>query len=104
MTAEDFILNNITTDFRLFNQFVTMDNALEAVSMAREEERIKLEGEKEKNTDHQMVLTGWKCPVCGRIHSPYIPICMFCNPSPSKDSIKLPDELTQPIDNSFNGK
>lgn len=103
MKAEEFIYKNLTYNYQAFNKYITVDNALKAVEIAREEERIILEYDKEKS-DNQITLTGWKCPVCGRIHSPYIPICMFCNPSLSNDSIKLPDELRQPIDNSFNGK
>lgn len=36
------------------------------------------EGLKEIDKQTHPVMYGWRCPVCGRIYSPYTSMCSYC--------------------------
>lgn len=29
-------------------------------------------------TESTFVLQGWQCPICGRVYSPFTPMCYYC--------------------------
>jgi hypothetical protein len=33
------------------------------------------------------LLTGWRCPVCGRVYSPFVRECLNCNQHGSEPSV-----------------
>lgn len=36
------------------------------------------EGLKEIDKQTNPVMYGWRCPVCGRVYSPYVSMCAYC--------------------------
>lgn len=71
MTAEEYIKLNMEEDYPggLLCYRVSEEDALKAVEMARNE----------KTDQCVFGQQGWICPKCGRVYSPYTPMCKFCH-------------------------
>lgn len=73
MTPEEYLNKKKAEQFdgRESYYTVSLDDAMKAVEMARNEN-------KPADNIPASALYGWICPKCGRVYSPTVPTCMSC--------------------------
>lgn len=76
MTSEEYIKSKRREDYPggQLCYIVSEETALEAVKMAREENKVS--SIKNPGIFGQQ---GWICPKCGRVYSPFTSMCSFCS-------------------------
>lgn len=76
MTPEEYIKSKRREDYPggKLCYIVSEEIALEAVKMAREENKVS-------SIQNQGIFgqQGWICPKCGRVYSPFTSMCSFCS-------------------------
>lgn len=72
MTAEEYIKSKRIESYPggQLCYTVSEDDAMKAIEMAREEAKAQ--------STNAVGLTGWICPKCGRVYSPYTSACSYC--------------------------